>query len=276
MVERMYKVTELAGQRIKLGRVGEHNIKCIQFDVSDWLSIDPNGFVVVHATLPVDPRDSHGCTKDRSYLVKTTYDDGIISWPITRSDTHNDGEGSVELIMYSRNGAVLKSVVAATVVTPSIAQDNNSGHNCGCHDNNPNLPWIDQVAHYAMDAQDAAERAEDAYEAMCQISIENTIPEGGEKDQVLAKLSDRDGDFGWINLPEQEVDTHEPCKELVISEETLAQFPRIGDPDVIYKAELEGKLYQWNAAKNSYEPLTATASIEDIIIIHGGNAYGTA
>ena len=52
-------------------------------------------------------------------------------------------------------------------------------------------------------------------------------------------------------------------------------FPVIGDENIIYKAEKEQKLYQWNQNINKYEPLDnvdVDIDIGDIDIISGGDA----
>lgn len=281
MATKRYEIEDLAGSEVYLGRVGENGVRIVEFDVRPWLALYPGSFVMVFVTPPSPSMPYRPGQKPQNhpaptgYIAATEFSDGIVSWTITANDTRCGGKGAAELILYGQNGEVMQSTVMKTRISESISHGHHSGSGCGCGPS-PMQPWVDQVAHLRMDAEYAAERAEEALEDIRQISIESTIPEGGEKDQVLVKLSDRDGDFGWVDLPEQEVIMPEPCKELVISEPTMAQFPRYGDPDVIYKAEQEGKLYQWNADQNRYEPLTAKTSIEDIIIIHGGNAYGTA
>ena len=62
----------------------------------------------------------------------------------------------------------------------------------------------------------------------------------------------------------------------VFSAETHYDFPSIGSADVIYKAELERKIYQWNQNSLKYETLSEIEiTIQDLDLIHGGNANGT-
>lgn len=63
----------------------------------------------------------------------------------------------------------------------------------------------------------------------------------------------------------------------VVNEKTSADFPATGNPEVIYKAQEEKMLYQWNPSTLRYEPLNQGSSgggedFNDIVLIHGGNA----
>lgn len=51
-------------------------------------------------------------------------------------------------------------------------------------------------------------------------------------------------------------------------------FPSIGRTNVIYKAEEEKKIYQWNTTTLSYELLSSGEATLEISLIHGGNANG--
>lgn len=53
-------------------------------------------------------------------------------------------------------------------------------------------------------------------------------------------------------------------------------FPNIGSSNIIYKAEEEKRIYQWNPISLKYEVLgEVDITIENIDVIHGGNANGT-
>ena len=63
----------------------------------------------------------------------------------------------------------------------------------------------------------------------------------------------------------------------VFNANTHYDFPSIGSADMIYKAEDEKKIYQWNSDLLKYEVLSEIeVTIQDLEIIHGGNANGTA
>lgn len=57
-------------------------------------------------------------------------------------------------------------------------------------------------------------------------------------------------------------------------------FPSVGSSAVIYKAQRERRLYQWNENNMVYETLCDSggggSDVSDVTIICGGNAYGTA
>lgn len=66
--------------------------------------------------------------------------------------------------------------------------------------------------------------------------------------------------------------------ESVFNADTHYDFPSIGNVNVIYKAQSEKMLYQWNLTKLSYESLgtTVEVDIDDIEQINGGNANGNS
>lgn len=64
----------------------------------------------------------------------------------------------------------------------------------------------------------------------------------------------------------------------VVNADTHYDFPSVGSTDVIYKAQSEKLLYQWNPDELKYDILgEASVGIDpvDIQIIHGGDASGT-
>lgn len=62
----------------------------------------------------------------------------------------------------------------------------------------------------------------------------------------------------------------------VFNAKTHYEFPSIGSVDIIYKAENEKKIYQWNSESLKYEVLSEIElTIQDLDVIHGGNANGT-
>lgn len=63
----------------------------------------------------------------------------------------------------------------------------------------------------------------------------------------------------------------------VYNAKTHYDFPSIGSVEVIYKAEDERKIYQWNASALRYDVLSEVEiTMQDLEVIHGGNANGTA
>ena len=62
----------------------------------------------------------------------------------------------------------------------------------------------------------------------------------------------------------------------VFNAETHYEFPSVGSVDMIYKAESERKIYQWNNEELKYEVLSEIEiTMQDLEVIHGGNANGT-
>lgn len=63
----------------------------------------------------------------------------------------------------------------------------------------------------------------------------------------------------------------------VFNANTHYDFPSVGDVNMIYKAQAEKLIYQWNPTELKYEPLGSTVEVDvgDIDCINGGNAYGS-
>ena len=59
----------------------------------------------------------------------------------------------------------------------------------------------------------------------------------------------------------------------VVNKPTHYDFPSVGDPNVIYKAEKERQIYQWDSEALCYVPLGTS---EDYSLIHGGSASGNS
>lgn len=82
------------------------------------------------------------------------------------------------------------------------------------------------------------------------------------------KLKIGDGSTAWNDLPY----IGESC---VVNANTHYDFPSIGREDVIYKAESEKLLYQWNTTDLKYEvvgEVEVSGDLANIEIINGGNA----
>lgn len=64
----------------------------------------------------------------------------------------------------------------------------------------------------------------------------------------------------------------------VVNKNTHYDFPSVGSTDVIYKAQEEGLIYQWNPDELKYEPIGSVGEVDvsNIVLINGGNANGTA
>ena len=194
-VTKRYEINSIVGQEIRLGYAGENNVRCVEIDVNEWLNdYDAELFVL----FVVPPKDTCDQQHHKGYLADVTYEDGIISWVITSRDTISHGTGFVEVIMYGTDGAILQSPAIRTKVMPSISH----GSDVSDEEMDMNQAWIDQMADLAMDAQEAAKRAEDVLESVEQIAGGSVLPTGGEAGQILAKASDDNFDAEWRDVSE--------------------------------------------------------------------------
>lgn len=80
------------------------------------------------------------------------------------------------------------------------------------------------------------------------------------------RLKIGDGITHWNDLP------YIDGKREVSNYDFVTDFPVIGDENIIYKAEKEQSLYQFNADTFEYEKLSDGRGIDDIQIINGGKA----
>lgn len=98
----------------------------------------------------------------------------------------------------------------------------------------------------------------------------NPVLAAGEPGFVLdeCRLKIGDGSTPWNDLPYI-------GESNVVNESTHYDFPSIGREDVIYKAESEKLLYQWNSTDLKYEVVgkaEGSGDLADIEVINGGNA----
>lgn len=98
----------------------------------------------------------------------------------------------------------------------------------------------------------------------------NLVLEAGQPGFVTDenRLKIGDGITEWNDLPYV-------GEASVVNAQTHLGFPSFGRANVIYKAEAEKSIYQWNAAALKYELLGSTeisGDLSNIEIIHGGNA----
>ena len=84
------------------------------------------------------------------------------------------------------------------------------------------------------------------------------------------RLKIGDGATPWKELPYFGEDN-------VVNKHDHFEFPSVGRENVIYKAESEKLLYQWNTSALKYEVVgeaEISGDLADIKIIHGGDADG--
>lgn len=96
----------------------------------------------------------------------------------------------------------------------------------------------------------------------------NPILEQGEPGFVYDenRLKIGDGVTPWNDLP------YIDGKREVTNYNYVNDFPAIGDSNIIYKAQKELSLYQFNPETNLYEKISDGKNIDTITIINGGKA----
>lgn len=100
--------------------------------------------------------------------------------------------------------------------------------------------------------------------------LEETSKAEEERRQAEARREERFLEYEKI------ISNAETASQQVYNANTRFEFPSIGSANVIYKAEKEKKLYQWNETQLIYEALGDEPTVVmDIEIINGGDAYGT-
>ena len=87
---------------------------------------------------------------------------------------------------------------------------------------------------------------------------------GFELDTYRLKVGD--GQTAWNDLP------YIDGKREIGDYDYVEDFPEVGSPELIYKAEKEQSLYQYNPETAEYELLSSGKDIDDIQIINGGKA----
>lgn len=99
----------------------------------------------------------------------------------------------------------------------------------------------------------------------------NLVLEAGQPGYVIDKnrIKIGDGTTAWNDLPYLGEDN-------VQNFATHYDFPSVGRENVIYKAEEEKLLYQWNTVELKYEKIGSadegSADLSNVKVIHGGNA----
>ena len=116
------------------------------------------------------------------------------------------------------------------------------------------------------------------------IAVSRDPPLAKEQYQWIKFSFDTSGTYPAMTVGQAEKDiegnvitetyaTKEEVKEAhsVFNAKTHYDFPSFGKVDVIYKAETEKKLYQWNPDNYRYEVISEL-ELDEIKLINGGNA----
>ena len=129
---------------ILLGKCGENEATLIKFPINVF-------FPFVNATSFSLAHQRHGDVAP--YLCVISQGEGFINWSINSADVAKQGNGMAQLTAYNEEGLVAKTVVFTTVVTDSLGYVTPPA---------PQTAWVDQVAGYASQAEQAAVQASEA------------------------------------------------------------------------------------------------------------------
>lgn len=131
--------------RLTLGRQTEMGVNDIRIDMSEWLRQWPELAISIWPTRPGE---------EAAYPADTYMDGSAIIWRINNADTAIAGIGTVQIM-----GVADEQKKLSTVINTYIAATTT-----GVTTEPPEAakPWVDGVAVSAANAQEAAQRAEDA------------------------------------------------------------------------------------------------------------------
>ena len=130
----MHDIEHLPGI-FTLGYIGENEFRTIEIDMSAWLEKIPNGVAsIVH----IRPGESSG----DAYLAITSFEDGILRWPITMYDLGNyEGYGSMQISLTGTNANGTK-VGESEIVRTRV---NGSAMDSGGDVPSAQKGWMDQM-----------------------------------------------------------------------------------------------------------------------------------
>ena len=168
----MYSIDKLPSV-IDIGRVGEKNFRFHEFDMTPWMEDMPDG---VPSIVVIRPGDS----SDDAYIAATTFENNILTWTVSDSDTAHEGTGSIQIWLEKEDeetalvGKRGKSVIVAIRVDESI-------NDPSAEVPDPQTSWMEQMTALkvatvdakgaAVVAQTAAEAAQEAAEVAAGIAI---------------------------------------------------------------------------------------------------------
>ena len=185
----VYEIDKLP-QVIDIGYVGEKNFRSVQFDLTSWMEIMPEGVPSVVFIRP-------GETEDDAYVVATTFEENILTWTVVDSDVAKDGTGIAQIFLEQLNGPEVeergKSAMVAIRVNESIGEPTGEVPA-------PQVAWLEQMTELktqtigakidAENAQIGAEAAQTAAESARDISIDaKDDAEGAKGDAEAAQTA---------------------------------------------------------------------------------------
>lgn len=161
---------------ILLGKSGENEATLIKFPINVFFPfVNATSFSLVH--------QRHGDVAP--YPCVISQGEGFINWSINSADVANQGNGVAQLTAYNEEGLVAKTVVFTTVVTDSLGYVTPPA---------PQTAWVDQVAGYASQAEQAAVQASESVAAIQNLGV------SAETGSPVAVRKVIDPDTGAVNL----------------------------------------------------------------------------
>lgn len=161
---------------ILLGKCGENEATLIKFPINVFFPfVNATSFSLVH--------QRHGDVAP--YPCVISQGEGFINWSINSADVANQGNGVAQLTAYNEEGLVAKTVVFTTVVTDSLGYVTPPA---------PQTAWVDQVAGYASQAEQAAVQASES------VSVIQNLGVSAETGSPVAVRKVIDPDTGAVNL----------------------------------------------------------------------------
>lgn len=141
----MRQVIAKTSQVIALGRQGENDAVQVQFPVmANLISTYGDGAVSLVAQRPKEPF---------SYLVSVTNDAENVYWDVKKEDLAIAGDGRCQ-INYVVNGAVVKTKIYKTVITPALGENHEIL--------NPYTSWVNEILQAVSSVSEAAGIIKDA------------------------------------------------------------------------------------------------------------------
>ena len=167
----MINIHDTLRKPIILGVQGENDTHEIQIDYSDWVSEIGAGEPKIAVQRPGE---------EVAYYTEIDYEDGVITWKPSATDTAIDGLGFCQVV-YVVGEAIAKTVTFRTVVFPSIGNGNPGG---------PYDDILDTLEGLIEDAEQAASSVID-------MTVDSEMLGPGEEATVEKQI---DAETGIVNL----------------------------------------------------------------------------
>lgn len=159
---------------VEIGFTGEQAFRSIQIDMTKWMQIMPDG---VPSIVHIRPGESN----EDAYIVATTFEDNILTWPVSASDLGvSEGIGSAQVWLEESENETLDkrgmSTLFATLIRQSIGDVESTVPPA-------QMPWMQQMTLLKTETVEAKLEAEQSVEDA------NTAKEAAEFAQNKAEAA---------------------------------------------------------------------------------------